>query len=81
MGPLVEMLIDTVSKNGNLLLNVGPTSRGTFDQRTMERLSGIGQWMDLHSRSIYGCGAAPAEFPVPQVIPANLTVISGTTQE
>ncbi len=66
VGQLVEMLVDTVSKNGNLLLNVGPTSRGTFDERTMERLSGIGQWMDLHSRSIYGCGAAPAEFPVPQ---------------
>ncbi len=62
---LVQMLIDTVSKNGNLLLNVGPTSRGTFDDRTMDRLNGIGQWMNLHSRSIYGCGAAPEEFPVP----------------
>lgn len=63
---LVEMLIDTVSKNGNLLLNVGPTSRGAFDERTMDRLNGIGQWMDLHARSIYGCGAAPEEFPTPQ---------------
>ncbi|NNM89148.1 MAG: alpha-L-fucosidase [Phycisphaerae bacterium] len=63
---LVEMLIDTVSKNGNLLLNVGPTSRGTFDERTMDRLNGIGQWMDSHGKSIYGCGAAPEEFPVPQ---------------
>ncbi len=63
---LVEMLIDTVSKNGNLLLNVGPTARGGFDERTMDRLNGIGQWMEVHARSIYGCGAAPREFPVPQ---------------
>ncbi len=63
---LVELLIDTVSKDGNLLLNVGPTSRGSFDERTMDRLNGIGQWMDVHAKSIYGCGAAPAEFPVPQ---------------
>ena len=63
---LVEMLIDTVSKNGNLLLNVGPTARGGFDERTMDRLNGIGQWMEVHARSIYGCGAAPQEFPVPQ---------------
>ncbi len=63
---LVEMLIDTVSKNGNLLLNVGPTARGSFDDRTMDRLNGIGQWMEVHARSIYGCGAAPREFPVPQ---------------
>ncbi len=62
---LVQLLIDTVSKNGNLLLNVGPTARGSFDERTMDRLNGIGQWMDVHGRSIYGCGMAPVEFPTP----------------
>ncbi len=62
---LVQLLIDTVSKDGNLLLNVGPTARGTFDDRTMDRLNGIGQWMDVHGRSIYGCGMAPVEFPTP----------------
>jgi alpha-L-fucosidase len=63
---LVQMLIDTVSKGGNLLLNVGPTGRGEFDQRAMDRLSGIGRWMYHHSRSIYGCTAAPEEFKCPQ---------------
>ncbi len=63
---LVQMLIDTVSKGGNLLLNVGPTARGTFDDRAMERLEGIGRWMKYHSRSIYGCTQAPEEFQVPQ---------------
>ncbi len=63
---LLWMLIDGVSKNGNLLLNVGPTGRGEFDQRAQERLAGIGEWMKRHSRSIYGCGAAPPELPCPQ---------------
>jgi alpha-L-fucosidase len=62
---LVVMLIEVVSKGGNLLLNVGPTARGTFDNRAIERLQGIGAWMDSHSRSIYGCTQAPAEFKAP----------------
>lgn len=60
---LVRMLIDSVSKGGNLLLNVGPTARGEFDPRAVETLRGIGGWMRQHSRSIYGCGAS--EFTPP----------------
>ena len=63
---LVQMLVDSVSKGGNLLLNVGPTGRGEFDPRAQETLRGIGAWMRQHSRSIYGCTQAPAEFPTPQ---------------
>jgi alpha-L-fucosidase len=63
---LVVMLIETVSKGGNLLLNVGPTARGAFDYRATERLEGIGEWMKFNSRSIYGCTAAPDEFKAPQ---------------
>jgi alpha-L-fucosidase len=63
---LIWMLIDTVSKGGNLLLNVGPTARGTFDDRALARLSGMGDWMRLHSRSIYGCTEAPADLPTPE---------------
>ncbi len=55
---LVQMLIDAVSKGGNMLLNVGPTARGEFDPRSIERLRGIGAWMRQHSRSIYGCTAS-----------------------
>jgi alpha-L-fucosidase len=62
---LIQMLVDGVSKGGNLLLNVGPTGRGEFDERALDRLNGIGQWMRRHDRSIYGCTAAPAEFAVP----------------
>jgi alpha-L-fucosidase len=63
---LIGMLIETVSKGGNLILNVGPTARGTFDDRAMARLQGMGEWMKVNSRSIYGCTQAPAEFPTPQ---------------
>ena len=63
---LIRTLIDCVSKGGNLLLNVGPTGRGEFDERAVARLTGIGEWMKRHSRSIYGCTQAPAEFTTPQ---------------
>jgi len=62
---LVALLIETVSKGGNLLLNVGPTSRGTFDERAISRLKEIGEWMRTNSRSIYGCTQAPDEFKAP----------------
>ncbi len=43
---LVVMLIDTVSKGGNLLLNVGPTGRGEFDDRApWSAWQGMGEWM------------------------------------
>ena len=61
---LVRMLIDTVSKGGNLLLNVGPTGRGEFDARALDRLNGVGRWMHHHSRSIYGC--TQSEFVAPK---------------
>jgi alpha-L-fucosidase len=63
---LIQMLINTVSNGGNLLLNVGPTGRGEFDERALSRLAGIGEWMRRHNRSIYGCTQAPEEFPTPQ---------------
>jgi len=62
---LVHMLVDVVAKGGNLLLNVGPTGRGTFDARALDRLRGIGDWMAKNGRSIYSCTQAPAEFPKP----------------
>lgn len=55
---LVKMLIDGVSKGGNLLLNVGPTARGEFEPKALDRLQGIGEWMRVHGRSIYGCTAS-----------------------
>jgi len=64
-GELIRCLIDCVSKGGNLLLNVGPTARGEFDDRALSRLADIGTWMKRHSRSIYGCTEAPAGIATP----------------
>lgn len=52
---LIRMLINTVACGGNLLMNVGPTARGAFDQRAMSALQVYADWMSLHARSIYGC--------------------------
>ena len=52
---LIKMLINTVSTGGNLLMNVGPTARGTLDDRVLEALDVYAQWIRLHARSIYGC--------------------------
>ncbi|MFA6293726.1 MAG: alpha-L-fucosidase [Victivallales bacterium] len=62
---ILGTLIDCVSKGGNLLMNVGPTARGEFDYRASARLQNIGKWMQKHSRAIYGCTRAPAEFACP----------------
>ena len=45
---LVRMLVDGVSKDGNLLLNVGPTVEGEFDERAIATLRQIGRWMRRH---------------------------------
>jgi alpha-L-fucosidase len=60
---LVRMLIDSVAKGGNLLLNVGPTGRGLIDPRAEQTLREIGGWMRLHSRSVYGCSASDLVAP------------------
>ena len=62
---LVQMLVSTVACGGNLLMNVGPTARGRFDERALSALGAYAGWMRLHSRAIYGCTqstfAAPAD--------------------
>lgn len=63
---LLVLLIESVSKGGNLLLNVGPTGRGTIDDRAQSALGKMGDWMKVNSRSIYGCTQAPAEFEAPE---------------
>jgi alpha-L-fucosidase len=60
---LIRMLVDGVSNGGNLLLNVGPTGRGSIDPRALSSLEGIGAWMKLHSRAIYGAGASRFTAP------------------
>jgi alpha-L-fucosidase len=60
---LVQMLVDSVSKGGNLLLNVGPTARGELEPGALERLRGFHEWMRLHERAVRGCG--PSSYVPP----------------
>jgi alpha-L-fucosidase len=55
---IVRMLVDGVSKGGNLLLNVGPDARGQLEPRAVSVLEALGGWMSLHGRSVYGAGAS-----------------------
>lgn len=61
---LVQLLIDTVSKGGNLLLNVGPTGRGEFEPQAHLTLAAMGEWMRRHGRAIYGATAEETPAPV-----------------
>lgn len=63
---LIDLLVKAVSFGGNLLMNVGPTSRGYFDHRADEALKVYADWMRVNSRSIYGCTMAEPEFTPPQ---------------
>lgn len=62
---LIELLSESVSKGGNLLLNVGPTARGAFDYRAQDRLKAMGEWMKYNNRSVYGCTEAPQGIAAP----------------
>lgn len=61
---VVHMLIECVSKGGNLLLNVGPNARGEIPRESAAVLERVGAWMRDHGESIYGCG--PAALPKPE---------------
>lgn len=50
---LLCYLIDVVSKNGNLLLNVGPKADGTFAEEDLAILRDIGSWLSVNGEAVY----------------------------
>jgi alpha-L-fucosidase len=60
---IVHTLVESVSKNGNLLLNVGPDARGRIPEPSIAILEAVGGWMRKNGDSIYGCGAAAVPKP------------------
>ncbi len=51
---LIDNLVDRVSKNGCLLLNVGPRADGSIPEEAKELLLGIGDWLKINGEAIYG---------------------------
>jgi alpha-L-fucosidase len=51
---LIYLLVDIVSKNGNLLLDVGPEMDGTIPAVQMDRLEALGAWLKVNGEAIYG---------------------------
>ena len=63
---LVEMLIETTSRGGNLLVNVGPRGDGSIPEPETVRLKEIGSWLAGHGESVIGVEPDPAiEFSGP----------------
>jgi len=52
-GELIALLVDIVSKNGNLLLDVGPEADGTIPPIQMDRLKALGAWLQQNGEAIY----------------------------
>ena len=50
---VIRQLIDVVSKNGNLLLNIPMRGDGSFDEKALAIVKGIGDWMEVNSEGIY----------------------------
>jgi len=51
---VIHQLIDIVSKNGNLLLNIGPRSDGTIPDEVQQVLLEVGTWLNVNGDAIYG---------------------------
>lgn len=60
---VVRALVECVSKNGNLLLNVGPDAKGEIPEESLNILAEVGIWMSRNSGSIYNCGKSALEKP------------------
>ncbi|NID06711.1 alpha-L-fucosidase [Luteibacter jiangsuensis] len=51
---IIHLLADVVSKNGNLMLNIGPRADGTIPQGAQDTLRSIGRWLTTNGEAIYG---------------------------
>jgi alpha-L-fucosidase len=55
----VQLLAAVVVRDGNLLLNVGPTAEGAIEPRQVRRLAEVGEWLGRYGEAIYGTRGGP----------------------
>lgn len=58
---LIRLLVETVSNNGNLLINIGPKPDGTIPREQAERLRAAGRWLKVNGEGIYGTRCSSRE--------------------
>lgn len=62
-GMLIRKLVECVSKNGNMILNIGPDGDGAVPAESIRILEEIAGWMKHSGESVHGCGAVPVGKP------------------
>ncbi|MGD9047955.1 MAG: alpha-L-fucosidase [Anaerolineae bacterium] len=58
---LIVDLVETASRGGNFLLNIGPSPQGTFPPEAIDRLHAMGRWMAVNGESIHGTTYGPLQ--------------------
>jgi alpha-L-fucosidase len=76
---IIHHLVDIVSKNGCILLNIGPKADGTIPDEEQEILREIGRWLRVNGEAIYGTrpwrtfGEGPTQIPAGQFSDNDVT--------
>ncbi len=74
---ILNILVDCISKGGNLLLDIGPKPDGTIDEKQVKILKDLGRWTKKHSEAIYETQAGiPLEYSnYPTALSADSTIL------
>jgi alpha-L-fucosidase len=62
---LIRQMVQVISRGGNYLLNVGPTSEGIIPGPSVERLAEVGRWLRVNNEAVYGNGPSPFAYELP----------------
>src|SRR6185436_14462401 len=62
---LIRQMLQVISRGGNYLLNVGPTSEGVIPEPSVERLAEVGRWLRVNNEAVYGNGPGPFAYELP----------------
>lgn len=77
LNQMIQVFADVISKGGNLLLDIGPDSKGSIPAEQVELLNGLGEWIRKHEKAIKGTSAGiPAEcYYGPSTLSADSTIL------